>query len=321
MSDDIETLISKAYYSMTGLSTPVKIYSDVKAINPTVRLSDVREWFRKNIEQKRQVGGAKNSFVAPRAYHEYQADIFYITDRQFKNQEYPFGLSMIDIFSKKATVIPLKERKYANVRDALIKGFDNIGRRPQILYTDEEGALMEKKAAALFEELDIQHIITSGAAHFVERFNRTFRGMLQARMEFLANKKKIRLTEKSSDPKNNIQWHTLIPVILAVYNGKNKHAATGLTPNDAAKPSNELDAKLSMELRANRGKKFPPLEVGDSVRVIRKKKAVGDKEYMGNFRSGTHKVVSISINFGQKFYMLSDKREYIRSDLVKLNLS
>ena len=52
----------------------------------------------KNVEITKQVGGKKNNFVAQRAYQEYEVDIFYITEKQMPNQEFPFGLSMIDIF-------------------------------------------------------------------------------------------------------------------------------------------------------------------------------------------------------------------------------
>jgi hypothetical protein len=64
---------------------------------------------KKNVEPTRQVWGTRNSYVAPRAYPEYQADLFFVTDKQFKNQNYPAGLSMIDVFSKFAVVILLKE--------------------------------------------------------------------------------------------------------------------------------------------------------------------------------------------------------------------
>ena len=53
------------------------------------------------------------------------------------------------------------------------------------------------------------------------------------------------------------------------------------------------------------------------IGILKKKKVVGDKEFMEQFKAGKHKVESVSANVGQKFYMLSDKREYIRSDLVK----
>ena len=91
-------LISETYYSPTGLSTPNKIYADVRAKNKAITLDLARQWFSENVEQTKQVGGAKNSYVAQRAFQEFQADIFYITPKQMPSQQYPFGLSMIDVF-------------------------------------------------------------------------------------------------------------------------------------------------------------------------------------------------------------------------------
>ena len=91
-----------------------------------------------------------------------------------------------------------------------------------------------------------------------------------------------------------------------------------MTPVEARKPSSEADSKTAMEMVAIRGRKFPILQVGDTVRILKKKKVVGDKEFMEQFKAGKHKIENISENFGQKFYMLSDKQEYIRSDIVKM---
>ena len=57
-----------------------------------------------------------------------------------------------------------------------------------------------------------------------------------------------------------------------------------MTPAEAAKPSSEVDAKMAMELVARRGRKFPILNIGDTVKVLRKHKAVGDKEFMDQFK-------------------------------------
>ncbi len=73
-----------------------------------------------------------------------------------------------------------------------------------------------------------------------------------------------------------------------------------------------------MELVARRGRKFPTLNIGGIIRILKKTKAVGDKEFMSLFKAGKHIVQSISENLGQKFYLLSDKREYIRSDIVRM---
>ncbi len=135
------------------------------------------------------------------------------------------------------------------------------------------------------------------------------------RLTKLLKEKKYKGKQQEKE-KINHQWHDLIPFVLAEYN-TTKHRITGMSPTDARKPSNEADAKAAMELAATSGVKFSPLRAGDTVRMLKKKK-LGEKEFMDAFKPGKQKVVEITENFGQKFHKLSDKREYIRSDLVKM---
>ena len=152
---------------------------------------------------------------------------------------------------------------------AIFKGFKDIGKQPDILYTDEEVALMQKDVAP--ERMGVQHIVTAGSAHFVERFNRTFKWMINQQVKELKRRKRLVRKTTPIDP-DQIQWHLLAPSVLAVYNNKNKHRITGLTPADARKPSSETDAKISMEIAATRGRRFPTLAVGDKVRILRKRR-------------------------------------------------
>ena len=315
--EDRDKTIRRVYYGKDGGRSAYKTYLDAKAIDPRITLDWVRGWFKKNVERTRQVGGAKNSYVAPRAFHEYQADLFYITDKQFPNQNYPFGLSVIDVFSKYATVIPLKDRKAVFIMAALFKAFTTIGKQPEILYTDDEGALQQTWVADEFERAGIQHIITTNSAHFVERFNRTFKNLIAARLKALQRNRKVVGKQPEID-KTKYQWSDLIPSVMAEYNTKNKHRITGMTPAEAKKPSSEVDAKANMELVARSGRRFPTIAIGDTVRILRKIKKVGDREFMSKFKTGDHTVESISENFGQKFYKLSDGKEYIRSDIVRM---
>ncbi len=104
---------------------------------------------------------------------------------------------MIDVLSKFVVVIPLKERKAKHITPPSLKAFNMIGKQPEIPYTDDEGALTDKCMAAEFEGAGIEHIVTSGSVHFVERFNRTFRTfkfMVSPRMKVL--NREFRLTTK-----------------------------------------------------------------------------------------------------------------------------
>ena len=154
---------------------------------------------------------------------------------------------MIDVFSKYAAVIPLKERDAENIMAAFFKDFQIIGKQPEILYTDNEGALTKKWVAEEFERAGIQHIITTGPAHFVERFTRTFKNLIDAKMKMMSKGTKI-LTKQPPKDLSKIQWTDLLPQVLAVYTNINIHGAIGMTPSEAKKPSHEVEAKMSMEL-------------------------------------------------------------------------
>ena len=45
-----------------------------------------------------------------------------------------------------------------------------------------------------------------------------------------------------------------------------------MTPENATKPENEYDAKANLEINAVHRRKYPEIEVGDTVRSFRKKK-------------------------------------------------
>ncbi len=117
--EDRDKTIRRVYHGKDGGRTAYKTDLDAKAIDPRITLDWTRDWCKRNGERTRQIGGAKNSYVAPRAYHEFQGDLFYITEKQFQIQDYPYGLSVIDVFSKFAVVIPLKERKAKDIMPAI----------------------------------------------------------------------------------------------------------------------------------------------------------------------------------------------------------
>ena len=49
-----------------------------------------------------------------------------------------------------------------------------------------------------------------------------------------------------------------------------------MTPAEATKPSNAIDAKTNIELQARFTRKYPELEIGSSVKIY-KKKTLGQK--------------------------------------------
>ena len=139
----------------------------------------------------------------------------------------------------------------------------------------------------------------------MERFIRTFKDALYKRID----------NEKD---KNNIQWIDYIFEILLTYNNKLKHGSHGFTPADAARRENSMDVKMNLEMKAKKTRKYPDLDVNDSVRIYKKKDQF-EKERKGVWSDNVYTVERIITTHGQKFYKLEGlTKEFMRHELLKV---
>ena len=168
----------------------------------------LKSFLRKKFEEKRKMRG-ENSFMAPHAYWEYQLDLFFISKNDLENQNSRIGMVLIDIFSKFATVIPIKSKEPPDVLAGIMEGLQNMGKKPKMFYSDEEGSSYSKTIIEYLEQEKIEIHRTTGHPAFAERFIRSFKDMLFKRVE--ADEKK---------GKANIQWTDYIFEILLTYNNK-----------------------------------------------------------------------------------------------------
>ena len=72
-------IISKICYDKSGYGSIATTYKDAKQKEQSITLNDGKEWFQKNIEQKKQ-SRCKKSFIAPHPEFEFQLDLFLIND-------------------------------------------------------------------------------------------------------------------------------------------------------------------------------------------------------------------------------------------------
>ena len=74
---DKQKVISDIYYDKSGYGSKAITLKDSRQKDKTITMSDVNEFFKNNIEEKRKPRG-QNSFVAPHAFWEFQLDLFFI---------------------------------------------------------------------------------------------------------------------------------------------------------------------------------------------------------------------------------------------------
>ena len=70
MSDNKNDIISKIYFDRSGFGSINRTYQESKQKDKSITLNDVKEWFKKHVEQKKQLRGF-NSFISPHPYYEF----------------------------------------------------------------------------------------------------------------------------------------------------------------------------------------------------------------------------------------------------------
>ena len=182
----------------------------------------------------------------------------------------------------------------------IMEGLQKMGDRPKMFCSDEEGSLYSKTVIEYLEAEKIKIHRTRGHPAFAERFIRTYKDMLFKRVE--ADEKK---------GKENIQWIDYNLEILLTYNNKMVSSATKMTPLEARKKKHEFEVKLNISVQAKRSRTYPEIEVGDSVKIMRKK-GISEKEGTSHWVRTPQKVNRIDKKLGQNYYYLEndDKRGY-----------
>ena len=105
---------------------------------------------------------------------------------------------------------------------------------------------------------------------------------------------------------------------MLTYNEQLVHSAIQMTPKEAKQPKNEIKAKLNMTMRARKSRVYPELEVGDEVKIMRKK-GITEKERTSHWLKEKHKVKKIEKKLGQTYlYVEGRDKPLLRHELLKV---
>jgi len=183
-----------------------------------------------------------------------------------------------------------------------------MGKKPEIVYSDNELGLGTEAVDNLLKEKGIDHIITRSKAWFAERAVRTFKNALYKRVE--------------NSKEENVQWTDFIYPILLIYNNKIKHSTTNHTPSEARNQKNELNVKLNLLLHKKHTRIYHRLHVDYEVKVMRKKPLNQKKERYSVYLDDSYKIQKITYKHDQPFFELTDfnmknvPNSFMRSELL-----
>jgi len=274
-------IIAKIYLDPAGFGSNAATLEEAKKYDKSITLQDIKDWKYKNTERKTNLKGF-NSFIAEKPFQEFQIDLFFLPD--LKQDETIGGLLFIDIFTKYVVVIPINSKLPNEILEALKKGMEKMGGKPETIYSDNEGSFNSTIVKKYLSENNIRQIYTLGHAAYAERAIRTIKDMIYKRVEHTKQK-----------------WTDALFSVLLTYNVKVKSSITGMTPSEAKKPGNQIDVGSHLELHRVNKRKYPTINVGDYVKLLKKKKQF-DKEHISTWTARIWKVLEIVDSMGQKFY-------------------
>ncbi len=185
-----------------------------------------------------------------------------------QNKGFRYMLNVIDVFSKYAWSIPLKDKTMKTTLDALKRIGKQSNRIPRHIWVDEGKEFYNKDMNEWLKENNIIRYSTHGEhkSVVVERFNRTLKSIMWKR--FTAE--------------NTRNWIDMLDKLLLEYNNK-KHSTIGMTPTEASNKENEtrvLQNMMNKTIVTPRRK--PRFKVGDRVRISRIK-GTFEKGYLPNW--------------------------------------
>ena len=194
-----------------------------------------------------------------------------------ENKGFRYMLNVIDVFSKFAWSIPLKDKKGITVLNAFKQIVKESGRIPKHIWVDEGKEFYNKNMDEWLKENNIIRYSTHGEhkSAVVERFNRTLKTNMWKR--FTAE--------------NTRNWINMLDTLMSEYNNK-KHSTIKMSPVEGSKKENEEIVWNNLNNKVNIVTSKQKFKVGDTVRISRIK-ATFEKGYLPNWSEELFTVVEV----------------------------
>jgi hypothetical protein len=227
----------------------------------------------------------------------------YVTKRETdvdRGSAPPFAFVCIDVFSKYCHVVPIASKKPAETTRALDECVEKMG-LPIVIASDEGGEFRSTFAKRVAYYGATQQMMRPHA-YFVERVILTLKSWLIVRIRALGG-----------------TWAEHLPAVLKRYNTV-VHSATGMPPIEAIKDENRDEVRAELERNRNTNVvRFPPLAVGDRVRLLQKPSKSAKFAAIAWSRT-LYTITEVENQEGSDVYKLSDApddRWYLRFELLK----
>ena len=229
-----------------------------RALKGRVKVKNIRKWLQTKdsytLHKPLRHKFPRNRVIVGGINEQFQSDLVDMQSLADFNDGYKYLLTCIDILSKYAWAIPLKDKSSANVKNAFEKIFSE--RTPESLQTDSGKEFTNKVVQNFLKAKKVHFFTTNNAtkASVVERFNRTLKTKMWKYFTEMNTKRYIDVIDKLVHSYNHT-WHRSI---------KTEPASVSLQNEQKVWRTLYGQPFLQSPIRSD-------LKIGDTVRISREK--------------------------------------------------
>ena len=253
----MQNVLMKNYYNVKDVGS----YGGVKPLTQKSKLEPtrVKDWLSGQdaytLHKPVRYKFPRRKVIVGGMGHQWQADLVDTGSISRYNKGVKYLLTCIDVFSKKAWVVPLKDK----AGSTLVAAFETLtDPLPSRLQTDKGTEFTNRKFQSWLKQNGVDFFTTENEdikASIVERFNRTLKSKLW----------------RYFTKHDTLHFLDILQDMVSVYNCT-PHRSIGMAPLDV---NNKTAGLVWYRLYADSlaDYKIPELQVGDSVRISKARRA------------------------------------------------
>lgn len=183
-----------------------------------------------------------------------QGDLIEIRTISAENDGTNYLLLLIDIFTRKIWVFPLKDKQAATMKTAIDTWLQSLRVKPKVLSTDGGREFWNNQVKTLLQRhgVELQLAVGTSKAAYAERANKTLQILIY---KYLTDRESTRYID-------------VLNKLVDSYNNRGHRSLEYYTPNEAEQAQNTRSIReIAMKRFDKIKKKSPKLKVGQMVRI------------------------------------------------------
>ena len=231
----------------------------------------------------------RRKYVSRGINHQWQADLMDMQKYARENNGFRYILIAIDIFSRQAYAMPVKNKQGPEIANAIDLMFQDV--RPMYLQTDLGLEFYNSHVRNVLDKYNVElfSVYSENKAALVERLIRTIKERL------------FRIFTHQG----NYRWVDALPKVLSAYNNSYHRGLKDIPSR--VNEANETDVWIKQYSKLTKGED-PKFKVGDRVRIS-KNKRIFDKGYLQNWTDEVFTITSVNTKYSPILYTLKDSND------------